>query len=349
MAMKMRPAKDDPNYWFKKQSEFDKPYKGRSHPDVEYSFDFPNLTFGWPDFGGDVTPGYYDDLDKLNWNANFYCSISPCYCEGTEKCFDSGCTWRVVAVEVVEGRISVSGTNRICIKGETGYEGTAEIRIIQAFGPGELTDGRTIYGNQYVFVPPCDEDECCACSGNELINYTSQTMTVSTSDTLTITNQSAGNDCYAWEISGSGFAFDGTDGSQTTAEGGSVTLYAPSANAECTHSGTTVSLLCSGNVIDTVSFSVSAAGHDPNAVAYVDCPPCSYRPGGAACAWVHDWYCVCGRYNCYGTYVNSGNYCCVGNSEADCQACAAQSVCNATNDIRSAPRITAGCCPEAVA
>ena len=347
-TMDRRPAKEDPDYQFRRQSEFKKPYRAKDYPSMEYNFDYPGIGYDWPNGGGDITPGLIDDINNGLWNANFLCSGSPCYCPGEERCFDLGCTWQVVSIKVLDGNITVTGRNYACITAPSENASGGQIQVTQKWGPGSLLrEGQVIYGSHVMSVPKCSDCEECADCGTETISYSSQDMTVGLSQNLTITGAGEVAACYDWEISGTGFAFDGVDGSQTTATGLSVTLYAPSANLNCAHSGSTVTLKCGGVVKDTVSFSATTAGL-AEGTYYTVCPPCSYQPGGAACAWVHDWYCVCGRYNCYGTYLSSGNYCCVGNSEAECLSCSGTSVCNATNDLRQPANIAAGCCPAAL-
>jgi len=359
-AMKKRPAREDPDYSWRKQSEFKKPYKSPNYQAMEYRFDAPpGFGIDWPDWGGGEYPPALDGAPEGVWNANFLCSGDPCYCPGETKCFDLGCTWQVIAINVIRGRITVSGRNYACITAPEDFHGTAEIQVMQDWGKGSLLEeGERVYGSHVMIVEECDEDECCPCSG-ETINYTDADMSLSGSDTLTINDQAAGNECYTWKLTGSGFTFNG---GVTTVEGeNSVTLNAPAANANCANSAT-VTLECkSGTVLDTVDFSASTNAY-PGYVAYyhrrIDC---GYYTNGQAqcgdattpCAHPYCWACCGERFDCegntlgstplFGTWRNSPPY-----TDPTCDN-GCYNIAPDYFDVRDPAHKAGGCCPVQVA
>ena len=349
-TMDRRPAKEDPDYQFRKQSEFKKPYQSPDYQNMEYRFDYPGINFDWPDIngGGDITPGLIDDINNGLWNANFFCSGSPCYCPEEERCFDLGCTWKIVAIHVLSGDISVIGTSNACITGGKDYDGTAQIQVVQKFGPSERTAGKTIYGSHVMSVSKCSDCVECSCSGSETIAYSDQEIPCDSSEELTITNQVASDSCYTWSLSGSDFAFDSVGGSQTTATGASVDLYAPETNADC-DSSTIVTLSCDGDVVDSVKFIANCGGDDCE-VAYVLKCNLTGTPSRT---------CIV-PYNCSGAMllgvcsIYGSSFFCLNDQGAGCASCYPNYECYTEeghttpgiHDQRTEDQLDAGCCPE---
>lgn len=151
---------------------------------------------------------------------------------------------------------------------------------------------------------------------------------------------------YSWIISSGG----GTLSSDT---GHNVTYTSPSDNPECVNSPT-IQLWCGGKLMDTISIAVNALVGNEYAYAVpliMSSDECECGAGYNCCCYIEAWNVFrcdglfsyyddevfedCG---CTGTWDHEWDMCDVG---APCFCVSEDNV-----DLRSAAKITAGCCPE---
>jgi hypothetical protein len=130
------------------------------------------------------------------------------------------------------------------------------------------------------------------CSGTILIGSTILNMLVGESQGLTMIYESGevcGAEEFSWSLTGGGSLVDNV----TTA------IYtAPASNVDCLNNGT-VSLLCNGVVMDSVTINTTTA-YAPAPIAYYKPTVTSPKPGGSSCSVLIQKE----HYNCLG--VGSG-------------------------------------------
>ena len=353
-AMRRVPDKAVYNKNILKQSEFKKPYRldSETYEEMEYHYGDPSIPDYLPpqpnaDVEGEI-PGLYD-------YGLVHCFGDLCYCKGQTKCFDWWCTYPLIKAWFDDPNMGVSFSgNQICISAPaTGVFGSQTLWYdLQLLKRGKKTSISHLYKD----VSECDPSECCGCTGIS-IGYTTQQMSVSTQQTLTVVGAVEG--CtYDWAIASGG-------GSLSANTGTSVVYTAPATNPECALNPTITlsvgSTQCSSLYI-SVTAGTTVAGYfaSNDIVLEHGVEQCCLRVTGICTYQVRAV-----NYYCDGTYGYTLRNCSPGHQiecevaqyyawcstecaieRANCDLGECSDGCAAgLHDTRTAAQKTAGCCP----
>lgn len=249
-----------------KHSEFKKPYLSESYQEMEYKWDspiVPYLDLLWPDllYG---RPGRKKKITEI-----FLCFVNDCFTPGVATVVEFFCTQPCKAVKHkwgVPGGWTISANcNTVTITSPLsecdGVQSPQD--FVVDFGDGEGYTGGFI-------VRGCSESWFC--KGDDhitpvSIGYTTQQMSLSSEQTLSVTNPATGT-TYYWAVSGGG--------SLSAATGLSVIYDSAATNSECTNNGTITLTDCV--TCDTLEIAVNADAN--NYTAYF-----ISTTSGATCTW----------------------------------------------------------------
>lgn len=338
-----------------KHSEFEKPYISDDYPDMQYRYSPPQPG---PVPPGPVPPDPHPphppgpDPKPPIWIV-FKCWFEGCFCPGETKCGTLTCTQDITGARASPGTATLTGGNNVkqmCINAPSTAKSLITVHVGMVhyeYSGGHATMRKS--GSADIYVDECTGDECGCVCGGEVIDYTTQQMEISTSQTLSVKNAKAG--CtYTWEVSSGG----GTIGSAGT----SVTYTAPSSNPDCA-ANATINLFCTNKAgvpqnAGSLSIAInSTTQKDELAAQFCEdriCPPCGTFSG--ACGACFKYIACDGRnYNRAIIGGNDGACDCMGYAfpnemQSGWQDCAMKGmVSGITADIRTAGQKSAGCCP----
>lgn len=330
-----------------KHSEFEKPYLSDDYPDMQYRYHPPQDP---PPGPGPVPPDPHPprpnpiDPDPPIWIL-FRCFFEGCFCPGQEKCGTLNCSQDITGAKSDSGTIKLTGgktTKQMCITASASAKSTIRVKVSMVhfeYKGTRITLRKT--GSHEFVVDECPEKDCCTCGG-ESIGYTSQQMTISTTQNLSVVGAKAGCS-YTWEA---------TNGTLSTSSGTATVFTAPSSNPDCA-SNAVITLKCEGTTVTTLSIAInSSSTADQMALSFCEnriCPPCGSFSG--YCGHCSKWMACDGRNWIRWKIGSNDSSCdCMGYAfpnemYSDWQTCAAVGMAEGWADVRTPTQISQGCCP----
>jgi hypothetical protein len=250
-----------------------------------------------------------------------------------------------VGEEVKQFQVPFSGSWKPvapgCAMGEGDFTVLTNMRYTEAPGIKAIF-GMSKFGTHIVGFPQIPS-----------MGYTTQQMTTSGTQTLTVTGGTAP---YTWTIISGG-------GSLSSSTGSSITYTAPSSNANCSNNPTIQVCEFYGGCT-TLKIAVNGDGATTNAYSIVSHTQASCGAHTKCC-----WAIYRTNYNCDGTitvgstigcdscdcgdnttdcHCGGGFFCLLSSLQARCNNCGSTGCADGNYDIRTSGMKTAGCCPAAL-
>uniref|UniRef100_A0A6M3L8D6 Uncharacterized protein n=1 Tax=viral metagenome TaxID=1070528 RepID=A0A6M3L8D6_9ZZZZ len=282
----------------KKHSEFKKPYLSDTYEEMEYFADAPIGYSFVPTSWGMDTPWMGTPVPNYEpytpWHLLFMCNVSPCWCDGQEKCFNAKCTYKIVSVEWTYGdpgglTLRHSG-GQICIEAESGANPSGmtyiDINMVAPrpwTGPGAFNRTELVPGSHgSILVRKCNDSECCTADAAMAWDDAGSDDTVARSATANIAITGT-NSPFTWSVSGTGFTLD-----YATTEGLGNVL-----NADAAACGTATITVTGCDDVSTTGYVACTTGVWSSATETY-CYECA--GGGSDYGWFYDWNAPLYRY-----------------------------------------------------